>query len=138
MAGEDELSEDNPAVQHVVRMADGAILNRFYDKGDYPRAESYREDIETAKEATLPEKEMYRHLRSGAESGWDYSSRWFSDAQNLSTIHTTDIIPVDLNALLYNLETALAEAHQQAGNQEKVDEYNQRAEARATALNAYC
>lgn len=138
MTGEEELTEENPAIQHVVRMANGVVLNRFYDKGDYPRAESYREDIETAKESSLPAADMYRHLRSGAESGWDYSSRWFSDAQNLSTIHTTDIIPVDLNALLYNLEKVLAEAHEQAGNTEKVDAYNQRASARAAAIDAYC
>ena len=40
--------------------------------------ESYEEDYTQA--AKLPEaarKEWYVHMKSGAESGWDYSSRWF-------------------------------------------------------------
>ncbi len=50
---------------------------------------------------------MYSDLRSCAESGWDFSSRWFADASTLGTIETTDLIPVDLNALLYGLEEVL-------------------------------
>lgn len=80
------------------------ILNRYCDDKDTPRPESYREDVETAAKSGRPKAEMYRHLRSGAESGWDFSSRWFKDGKNITTIHTTEIIPVDLNALLYNLE----------------------------------
>jgi neutral trehalase len=34
-------------------------------------------------------------------SGWDFSSRWFADGHLLGTIQTTNLIPVDLNCLLY-------------------------------------
>ncbi|MCB0636177.1 MAG: trehalase, partial [Lewinella sp.] len=138
MAGEDELSADRPAVNHVVQLPDGAILNRYYDQGDYPRAESYREDVETAKAAGGDAPTIYRHLRSGAESGWDFSSRWFADEQNLATIHTTDIIPVDLNALLYNLELTLATAYAEQGDAEAAATMQQRAQARLAAVQAYC
>jgi NAD(P)-dependent dehydrogenase (short-subunit alcohol dehydrogenase family) len=45
-----------------------------------------------------------------AESGWDFSSRWFGDNQNLWTVRTTSIIPVDLNSLLFHLETTIVRA----------------------------
>lgn len=41
----------------------------------YPRPESYNEDINTAKY----KENIFHELTSGAESGWDYSTRWFSD-----------------------------------------------------------
>lgn len=43
-----------------------------------PRPESYREDLELAKDKVGAEKEnLYRQLGAAAESGWDFSSRWF-------------------------------------------------------------
>ncbi len=43
MNGAEEVSEARPAVRHVVKMPDGSLLNRYYDAGDRPRAESYRD-----------------------------------------------------------------------------------------------
>ncbi len=100
-------SGEGVAFEHTVQTEMG-ILNRYYDKGDNPRQESYIEDYELVQENKGGEK-MYRDLRSGAESGWDYSSRWFADGQNMGTIETTDILPLDLNALLYGLEEILAD-----------------------------
>lgn len=137
MEGASELTEAEPAQLHTVRMPDGAVLNRYYDRGDYPRAESYREDIETARASGRDAAEVYRHLRSGAESGWDFSSRWLKDGQNLSSIHTTDIIPVDLNALLFHLEKTLANAYRQAGNEEEAARMDAAAAARRMALINY-
>ncbi|MDQ2793644.1 MAG: alpha,alpha-trehalase, partial [Bacteroidota bacterium] len=45
----------------------------------------------------------------------DFSTRWFKPGGGLPTIQTTDIIPVDLNCLLYNLELTLAQAARVAG-----------------------
>jgi alpha,alpha-trehalase len=106
---------------------DGTVLNRYCDDYDIPRQEGYKEDVKTAEaavtkkmmtkrfasEAAMNEfreretKIIYNHLRSAAESGWDFSSRWFADPMDISTIHTTDFAPVDLNALLLNLENVL-------------------------------
>ncbi|MFT4535551.1 MAG: alpha,alpha-trehalase [Saprospiraceae bacterium] len=91
--------------QHVVK-TDVGLVNRYFDKGFTPRQESFKEDFLQVQETKGGEK-MYNDLRSGAESGWDYTSRWFADGKNINTIQTTDIIPVDLNALLYGLETII-------------------------------
>ncbi|MFS4466749.1 alpha,alpha-trehalase TreF [Maribacter sp. 2210JD10-5] len=101
----DGSTVQNGAKNHCVATPQG-IVNRYYDKGDTPRQESYKEDFNQVQEVNGGEK-MYRDLRSGAESGWDYSSRWFADSENIETIETTDIVPVDLNALLYGLEEVL-------------------------------
>ncbi|MEG3179015.1 trehalase family glycosidase, partial [Sphingomonas sp. RB3P16] len=99
-----------PACLRVVRMPDGSVLNRYYDDRDTPRDESYAEDVTTAaKAAPRPAADTQRNLRAGAESGWDFSSRWLRDPQSLTTIHTTDIVPVDLNSLLWAMERRIAE-----------------------------
>lgn len=63
-----------------------------------------REDTETAEgldaEASAA---LYNNIASGAESGWDFSSRWFENGLNLSTIRITEIVPADLNAYLYQV-----------------------------------
>ncbi|MDA9773468.1 alpha,alpha-trehalase TreF [Saprospiraceae bacterium] len=100
--------------EHVVKSSHGK-LNRYYDKGSIPRQESYKEDFELVEEYK-GDGDMYRHIRSGAESGWDYSSRWFADGQNMSTIETTDILPIDLNALLYGLEEILLKLEKESSD----------------------
>ncbi len=55
------------------------------------------------------QKSLWHDLASGAESGMDYSSRWFSDPSNITTIQTTKIIPAELNAYLYQMEINVAE-----------------------------
>ena len=129
MDGVDDVTETAPASGHVVRMPDGSLLNRYYDAGDRPRAESYREDVLTIRESGRDSQTVARHLRSGAESGWDYSARWFLDGEHLHTIATTDIIPPDLNALLYKLESIL----QQHGG----EDYAGVADRRKAAINKW-
>lgn len=106
--------------QRVVKLEDGSVLNRYWDDRDTPRPESWVEDIATAKSnPNRPATEIYRDLRSAAASGWDFSSRWMDNPQQLSTIRTTTIVPVDLNALLYQLEKTLARASAAAGDRAK-------------------
>ncbi|MEY3052264.1 MAG: hypothetical protein RLY31_2049 [Bacteroidota bacterium] len=137
MEGAAELSADQPEHRRVVRLPDGAILNRYWDDRPGPRPESYREDVETAGRSGRPAAEVYTHLRAGAESGWDYSSRWFADGRSLETIHTTDILPIDLNALLYHLEWTIAQAWSAAGDQESAEKWIDRARSRAEAIQTY-
>lgn len=146
MDGAANLSETNPANKRVVRLPGGEILNRYWDDYATPRPESYREDVKTADLALemFPGKsreEVYRNLRAGAESGWDFSSRWLSRDEegnfDLSTIHTTDILPVDLNSLLFNLETTIAKAYELSGNSAKSEEYLKKSEARRVAIEKY-
>lgn len=138
MTGEEQvIRKETNVAGKVVRLPDGSILNRYYDKFATPRPESYREDVETAKESKLSKAEVYRHIRSGAESGWDYSTRWFADGKNMSTIETTNILPVDLNSLLYHLEMTISNAHAANGNTEESDIFKQKATQRQRAIETY-
>ena len=126
------------ACDRVVRMPDGTLLNRYWDDRPLPRDESYAEDLATAKEdGTRPPATMYRHLRAGAESGWDYSSRWLADPQRLASIRTTDIVPVDLNSLMLMMEEAIARRSAAAGDQAGAAQFTALAAKRRAALNRY-
>ncbi|MEL7375797.1 MAG: alpha,alpha-trehalase TreF [Bacteroidota bacterium] len=140
MEGAEIVSEENPAHLHCVRMADGTILNRYYDRGDYPRAESYREDVETIREAVANGRDsatVARHIRSGAESGWDYSRRWFADGENMWTIETTDLVPPDLNSLLLEAEFNIGYAYQVLGHADQAAYYDSCYDAREAAINEF-
>jgi alpha,alpha-trehalase len=129
MDGASDLAPGS-AHRRVVRLADGSLLNRYWDDLAIPRDESYLEDVETAKKSTRPAPEVYRELRAAAESGWDFSSRWLADGKSLSTIRTTEIVAVDLNSLLYQLEMTIArgcrEAQRQDCNKEMLEHAQQR------------
>ena len=137
MADSDNVAAGD-ASKRVIKLADGTLLNRYWDARDVPRTESWMDDVNTAKKAPQRDKaEMYRELRSGAASGWDFSSRWFTDAHNLATIRTTQIAPVDLNSLIFHLEKVLSKSYllNQQGNVAK--QYADRAEKRQAAINRY-
>jgi alpha,alpha-trehalase len=118
-------------VKRVARLTDGSVLNRYWDPRATPRDESWREDVETARASTRPAEEVYRDLRAGAESGWDFSSRWLNGPQ-LASIRTTSIAPVDLNAFLHGLEMAIA-----AADDADAAKYAERADARRDAMNRH-
>ena len=122
MKGSDSLISDISSVNRVVLLPDGNILNHYWDENDTPRPESFKEDVELAEKAT-DKKIMYRHLRAAAESGWDFSSRWFKNGKDFSTIHTTEIIPVDLNCLLLNLEQTIAQAYELSGDKKSAEKF---------------
>ncbi len=128
------------AHRRVVRLADGSLLNRYWDDRTDPRPESWRED--DALGATLPEAQrsaLYRNIRATAESGWDFSSRWLRDPTDLRTLETTDLIPVDLNSLLYHAELTIAALRRfrgQAGDSAFAARMLHRADARRRSLLA--
>jgi alpha,alpha-trehalase len=110
MKGKEALGKNAGDTLRVVSVGDGMVLNRYFDALDVPRPESFKEDSRLA-ESVKDRKKFCRDVRSAAESGWDFSSRWFADQVTLASIHTTDIVPVDLNCLLYHLESLLAEGY---------------------------
>jgi alpha,alpha-trehalase len=136
MHGEQGL-KPGQAVEHVVALPNGAILNRYWDALDTPRDESYREDTELAAASSRPAAELYRDIRAAAESGWDFSSRWFADGRSLATLETTAIIPVDLNSLLYGLENAIAMGCGQVRDMSCVGEFQRRALERRNSMQRY-
>ncbi|GLQ86694.1 alpha,alpha-trehalase TreF [Dyella flagellata] len=124
------------AHRHCVRLDDGSLLNRYWDDRDTPREESHLEDVTTALRSTRPRAEVYRDLRAGAASGWDFSSRWCDDGK-LQTIRTTAILPVDLNAFLYQLERQIAVLSQADGQHRQADVFRMRAGSRREAVNRW-
>ncbi len=129
MDGADDLVPGEHA-NHVAKLADGSVLNRYWDPRGTPRDESWREDVETAMQSGRPLEQVYRDLRAGAESGWDFSSRWLGDL-TLPSIRTTLIAPVDLNAFLSGLECAIA-----ASGDSDAAAYAERADHRRNAMHA--
>jgi alpha,alpha-trehalase len=125
------------AHRRVVSMPDGAILNRDWDDSDAPRDESFREDTELAQRSGRIPKQLYRDLRAAAESGWDFSTRWFADGQTLAAINTTQIVSVDLNSLLFGLEEAIGAGCKRAGDAACAAEFAHRAAARRHAVDRY-
>jgi alpha,alpha-trehalase len=125
------------ARRNVVAMPDGSILNRYWDARDVPRDEGYRNDVLTARASGKPPARVYRDIRAAAESGWDFSSRWFGDRQRMSTIRTTAIVPVDLNSLLYGLEEAIARGCEEERDLACEQDFDARAHRRQAAIDRY-
>ena len=137
MDGVDAL-QPGQANKRVVKLDDGAVLNRYWDDRDTPRPESWLDDVNTAKSnPNRPATEIYRDLRSAAASGWDFSSRWMDDPQKLGTIRTTSIVPVDLNALMFKMEKLLARASQESGDAASASKYETLATARQKAIESH-
>jgi neutral trehalase len=102
---------------HVVSVTfDGQLtytLNKYHSNRTDVRPESYKEDIETCSVHTEDPSSCYQNIRTAAETGWDFSSRWLQspfhvNMTSIASISTDHIIPADLNAILYRVELALA------------------------------
>ncbi|CAG4962138.1 unnamed protein product [Colias eurytheme] len=104
-------------------------LWRYTDQSQGPRPESYKEDIDCAKHFDTEDKkeELYAELKAAAESGWDFSSRWFilngTNKGNLTNLKTRSIIPVDLNAIMCWNAQLMSEFHALLGNTDKAGYY---------------
>lgn len=133
-----ENVQTGKAINHVVRLKDGTLLNRYFDSGVAPREESYVEDLKSASLTKQQKTVFYSNVRSAAESGWDFSTRWFADGKDFGKIITTDLIPVDLNCLLFNLEKVIAKAYEQENNLVKSKFFTQKAAVRKEAILKYC
>ena len=121
-------------------------LTRYHSEWVSQRPESFKEDTETCKEmitmqshATIEikhhlEKELYRNIAAAAESGWDFSSRWFPPGGNLSQVRTCSILPADLNALLMRSEEIVAQICDTLKFHHMRDTYNALAMERRKAI----
>lgn len=133
------IKTEHKSSQRIVQLPSNVYMNRYFDNAAKPRPESLLQDIETAYSSTRPDKDrIYLHLRAAAESGWDFSSRWFLDPHDIRTIHTADIIPVDLNCLLYVLEQTIAESYRSIKNSLFAKKFERLASRRREAIQAYC
>ncbi|KAJ7081150.1 glycoside hydrolase [Mycena belliarum] len=115
-------------------------MARYDVTNSAPRPESYLQDYETAHDPSLPalnasaRAALYAELASGAETGWDFSSRWLRQDFEVSSLRNTSvsprtrmgdrgmrsmnsalralnvrgIVPVDLNSILYKNRVLMA------------------------------
>ncbi|KAK4191845.1 Six-hairpin glycosidase-like protein [Podospora australis] len=134
-------------------------LNRYNVNNNQPRPESYREDYITANNGsyyaetgiiypvTQPlnhsqKASIYANLASGAESGWDYSSRWMRTPRDaaehiyfpLRSLNVIETVPVDLNSILYWNEATIADFLKKLGNHTMAGEWHKAAQDRSNAM----
>jgi len=120
------------AERKVVILEDGAILNRYWDAENTPRQEGYIEDfIEGHKIPPDTHEELYRNLRSAAESGWDFNSRFLWPSLTMKSIRTIEFAPIDLNSVMYSIERYLAE---HSNDDDKKKWFHQAATLRKSAV----
>jgi alpha,alpha-trehalase len=108
-----------------------------------PRPESYHEDYELASEVLdIAEKtELYEGLKTAAESGIDFSYRWFlpkdpTKIGNLKDCKAQHFIPVDLNVLILRNALILQKFHTELNNTEKAENYGEIAATLEQTINA--
>ncbi|KAK3235138.1 hypothetical protein CYMTET_54640 [Cymbomonas tetramitiformis] len=137
------FTEPPKAVWIVDEKGCSHCLSRYYASWEKPRPESWWEDAALA-EGLPPEEAaaLYRNLASAAESGWDFSSRWFShegevDGRGgLTTTRTTSVVPADLNALLYQMERNIAHAARKLEAIDVASKFEASAARRLRAMDA--
>ena len=79
-------------------------------------------------------KKQGEHFVSIAESGWDFTPRFF---EKENAYVGGNYAPVDLNCILYDVERILSEFCALLGMKEKSDAYAKLAENRKTLINEY-
>ena len=125
-----------------------------------PRPESFLEDYVTANNqsyyatngsvypATAPLNEteqqaLYAQLASGAESGWDYSARWLARPNDsasgtyfpLRSLNINNLLPVDLNSILYWNEATIGGFLEFTGNSTAARQWGKAASQRSEAMH---
>ena len=138
MLGEGQLNDEQQSCNRVVLLSDKMVMNRYWDSKDEPRPEAYDEDKHVAETADDTSSKTYRHIRAAAESGWDFSSRWFADKKEMKTIETTDLIPVDLNCLLFFMEETLLNIYKKQQHEVNIKLFQIKVENRCKAIQEFC
>lgn len=138
MQGADELTNMNSADKRVVLMPHGEIMNRYWDSLATPRPEAYREDWQIEGTVEGDSTRLFRNIRAAQESGWGFNSRWLGYTKSFATLQTTEIIPVDLNCLLYHLEITLSEAYLHVGDGDQAEAMAVAADYRKNGILKYC
>jgi alpha,alpha-trehalase len=124
--------------KRVISLDDTFTLNRYYDEENTPREEAYLEERMNAHNVPVHKKhEYYRHNRAAAESGWDFSGRWFEDHHSSAKCIAADIIPIELNCLLYLYEKQLHLWYKQIGETKKSEMYLKKGTERVMVIQKY-
>ncbi|XP_062558663.1 trehalase isoform X4 [Armigeres subalbatus] len=120
----------------------GHQLAAYGYKSAGPRPESYREDVISAQvfEKEEDKQDFYCELKAAAESGMDFSSRWFikdgTNQGNLTDLKCRSIIAVELNSILYWNAKIISEFYALKNDVRKAQQYDAKAEDIKKAVNA--
>ena len=104
------------------------VLNHYDANTTLPRPESFREDSVLAAAAIQHGRnasQLLRDIAAAAESGWDFSSRWFGDHATLATVRTSFIVPVELNTILVRMEYNMCNMMLKVDGSGDTDDQNQ-------------
>lgn len=135
----DHRTVEVPLYQPRGNNASKVIFNRYRADTILPRPESFLEDVllgrELIKRTGDEPAKLYREISTAAETGLDFTGRWFRDGKgNLTDMHTSELVPVDLNAILAHNERVLAELFDKIGDGKKAERFHQAAKARHDAI----
>ncbi|TYG43488.1 hypothetical protein ES288_D11G020800v1 [Gossypium darwinii] len=113
-------------------------LNRYYAMWNKPRPEASAIDKRFAsKFLNVNEKQkFYRELASTAESGWDFSTRWMRNPSEFTSLSTTTILPVDLNAFTLRMELDIAFFAKIVGDDAIAEDFLTASHTRKKAFNS--
>uniref|UniRef100_A0A0N5BWM3 Trehalase n=1 Tax=Strongyloides papillosus TaxID=174720 RepID=A0A0N5BWM3_STREA len=102
------------------------VVFQYRADSNVPRPESYFQDVNTTKNIKGCDKkrEIWRSIGSTAESGWDFSTRFLSNFSDFSSFQTTDIVEVDINAILCNVYGTISKLYSHMEYSDKSDEFN--------------
>lgn len=121
-----------------------AVLNRYHADTELARPEAFKQDTLLADTLSPPNvstgvRNLFKQLATGAESGWDFTVRWFGapPTSNLTQISLTNMIPTDLNAIMYRNEAILGNLHTLADNSQKREYYSANARNRLRGMDAF-
>jgi alpha,alpha-trehalase len=114
------------AYQKVVFLPNNNLLNRYLDNENTSMVEKPFNGKTT--------KDFYKNLRASHESEWVEGKRWSSDSDVDRAI---DILPVDLNALLYFMEVTLSEVYKAKGKEDYAKSFGKLAQKRKAIFNQY-
>jgi alpha,alpha-trehalase len=112
-------------------------VNRYNVDNTQPRPESYMKDYDLAQKSFQTENErknFYAQVAAGAESGIDYSTRWFDDYKKLTTIKTNQILPIDLNSLMYRMEYTISLIARELRQNDVYTQFNKASNDRKSAI----
>ncbi|CAI4222949.1 unnamed protein product [Auanema sp. JU1783] len=90
---------NNNRMVNITRNGFTYSVYQYRTASNVPRPESYHEDTTKSKNLLDPEQ-FYTDVASAAESGMDFSTRWFADKASIYHIETTKVVPIDLNAFM--------------------------------------
>ncbi|OWM85189.1 hypothetical protein CDL15_Pgr027976 [Punica granatum] len=110
---------------HVLNGARVYYTNRRQDK-------EFASNISSGAE----KRQFYREVATAAESGWDFSTRWMRNLKDITTLTTTSILPVDLNAYILGMELDISFLSKVAGNHSAANHFLEASKAQEKAIRA--